>query len=136
MAETLHITNELGQLALLDGFLGEAATAYQLSGRLLMDLKLALEEAVTNIILYAYPGETGKDISITLSHENSHITVTVADTGVAFNPLVKQEPDLSLPLEERPIGGLGIYLVKQLMTDVQYLRSDNKNILTMTKNIH
>lgn len=136
MRETLHITNELNQLLLLDSFLVEAANDYQFDGRLLMDIKLVLEEMVTNIILYAYPGETGKEISISLTCENRQLKISITDSGIPFNPLEKPEPDLTLPLEERPIGGLGIYLAKQLMTEMKYNRSEGKNIVIMIKNIN
>ena len=111
MTNTLHIKNELEQLTRLYAFLDQQAGAYELEELQSMQIKLALEEAVTNVILYAYP-------------------------DIGFNPLERQEPDLTLSLEERPIGGLGIYLVKQLMTEVSYSRSAGKNILTMTKDIH
>ena len=101
-----------------------------------MQIKLALEEAVTNVILYAYPDKKDQDIRIDMSCENKRLTIVITDTGIAFNPLERQEPDLTLSLEERPIGGLGIFLVKQLMTEVTYSHSDGKNILTMTKDIH
>lgn len=99
-----------------------------------MEIKLALDEAVTNVIQYAYPGTTG-DIHIDVACENKQLKITITDKGIAFNPLENKEPDVTLPLEERPIGGLGIFLVKQLMTDVSYQRSDGYNILKMTKDI-
>ena len=88
------------------------------------------------IILYAYPDKKDQDIRIDMSYEHKRLTIVITDTGIGFNPLERQEPDLTLSLEERPIGGLGIYLVKQLMTEVSYSRSAGKNILTMTKDIH
>ena len=94
-----------------------------------------LEEAVTNVIQYAYPDKKDQDIRIDMSYENKRLTIVITDTGISFNPLERQEPDLTLSLEERPIGGLGIYLVKQLMTEVSYSRSAGKNILTMAKDI-
>ena len=136
MTNTLYIKNELGQLARLYAFLDRQADAYELEDLLLMQIKLALEEAVTNVILYAYPEKVDQDIRIDMNYENKRLTIIITDTGIAFNPLERQEPDLTLSLEERPIGGLGIYLVKQLMTEVTYNRSDGKNILTMTKDIH
>lgn len=136
MTNTLYIKNELGQLARLYAFLDRQADAYELEDLLLMQIKLALEEAVTNVILYAYPEKVDQDIRIDMNYENKRLTIVITDTGIAFNPLARQEPDLTLSLEERPIGGLGIYLVKQLMTEVTYNRSDGKNILTMTKDIY
>lgn len=136
MTNTLYIKNELGQLARLYAFLDQQAEAYELEDLLLMQIKLALEEAVTNVIQYAYPEKEDQDIRIDMNYKNRRLTIVITDTGIAFNPLARQEPDLTLSLEERPIGGLGIYLVKQLMTEVTYNRSDGKNILTMTKDIH
>ena len=123
MTNTLHIKNELKQLTRLYAFLDQQAGTYELGELQSMQIKLALEEAVTN------------DIRIDMSYENKRLTIVITDTGISFNPLERQEPDLTLSLEERPIGGLGIYLVKQLMTEVSYSRSAGKNILTMAKDI-
>ncbi|MBC5632566.1 ATP-binding protein [Parabacteroides hominis] len=136
MTNTLYIKNELEQLTRLYAFLDRQAGVYKLEELLSMQIKLALEEAVTNVILYAYPDKKDQDIRIDMSCENKRLTIVITDTGIAFNPLERQEPDLTLSLEERPIGGLGIFLVKQLMTEVTYSHSDGKNILTMTKDIH
>ena len=136
MTNTLIIKNELEQLTRLYAFLDQQAAAYGLEELQSMQIKLALEEAVTNVILYAYPDKKDQDIRIDMSCENKRLTIVITDTGTDFNPLERQEPDLTLSLEERPIGGLGIYLVKQLMTEVTYGRSAGKNILTMTKDIH
>ncbi len=136
MTNTLIIKNELEQLTRLYAFLDRQAAAYGLEELQLMQVKLALEEAVTNVILYAYPDKKDQDIRIDMSYENKRLTIVITDTGTDFNPLERQEPDLTLSLEERPIGGLGIYLVKQLMTEVTYSRSAGKNILTMTKDMH
>lgn len=136
MTNTLYIKNELEQLTRLYEFLNQQATAYGWEEQLLMQIKLAVEEVVTNVILYAYPGKKDQDIRIDMSLENGLLTIVITDNGIAFNPLEREEPDISLPMEERPIGGLGIYLVKQLMTNVTYTRSSGKNTLTMTKKIH
>ena len=136
MTNTLYIKNELEQLTRLYAFLDRQAGVYKLEELLSMQIKLALEEAVTNVILYAYPDKKDQDIRIDMSCENKRLTIVITYTGIAFNPLERQEPDLTLSLEERPIGGLGIFLVKQLMTEVTYSHSDGKNILTMTKDIH
>ena len=127
MTNTLHIKNELKQLTRLYAFLDQQAGTYELGELQSMQIKLALEEAVTN--------KKDQDIRIDMSYENKRLTIVITDTGISFNPLERQEPDLTLSLEERPTGGLGIYLVKQLMTEVSYSRSAGKNILTMAKDI-
>lgn len=136
MTNTLHIKNELSQLAQLSDFLALHAGTGFLSELQLMQVRLALEETVTNVILYAYPGEKDKDIRIDLTSESGKLKMAVTDSGIPFNPLEKKDPDLTLPPEERPIGGLGVYLVKQLMTEVTYSRRDGQNIVTMIKNMH
>ena len=135
MTNTLYIKNELEQLTRLYAFLEQQAGVYKLEELQSMQIKLALEEAVTNVILFAYPDKKDQDIRIDMSYEDKRLTIVITDTGLDFNPLERQEPDLTLSLEERPVGGLGIYLVKQLMTEVTYKRSAGKNILTMTKDI-
>ena len=72
---------------------------------------------------------------IDMGCDDGLLKIVITDNGIPFNPLETREPDITLPLEERPIGGLGIFLVKQLMTDVRYDRSEGKNRLTMTKEI-
>lgn len=134
MTNTLIIKNDPGQLALLYEFLERLADSCGICTPQQMEIKLALDEAVTNVIQYAYPGTTG-DIRIDIECENRQLKITITDKGIAFNPLENKEPDITLPLEERPIGGLGIFLVKQLMADVSYRRSEGYNILTMTKDI-
>ncbi|GGJ91958.1 ATP-binding protein [Parabacteroides faecis] len=136
MINTLHIKNELEQLTRLYEFLDLHTSAYGLEEQLTMQIKLALEEVVTNVILYAYPNKKDQDIRIDMNYGNKQLAIVITDKGTPFNPLEMKEPDITLPPEERPIGGLGIYLVKQLMTEVTYSRSSGKNILTMTKDIH
>jgi anti-sigma regulatory factor (Ser/Thr protein kinase) len=135
MVKTLHIKNDIGQLSLLNRFLEESMREYGLDSAVFMNLKLAVEETVVNIISYAYPGKKKERITIRLKHDTGRLTVVITDTGIAFDPTNSKKPDISLPLEERPIGGLGTFLVRQMMTDVSYTRSDNKNILTMIKKI-
>ena len=115
-------------------FLEIQAKSCGIDPALLMQIKLARDEAVTNVIQYAYPGMEG-DIGIDMGCDDGLLKIVITDNGIPFNPLETREPDITLPLEERPIGGLGIFLVKQLMTDVRYDRSEGKNRLTMTKEI-
>jgi anti-sigma regulatory factor (Ser/Thr protein kinase) len=135
MVKTLHIKNDIEQLNLLNQFLEESMREFGLDSAVFMNLKLATEEAVVNIISYAYPGKREERITIRLKHDISRLTVVITDTGIAFDPTGGKKPDISLSLEERPIGGLGTFLVRQMMTAVSYTRSGNKNILTMIKKI-
>ena len=95
-------------------------------------LVTAVEEIYLNIAGYAYEDGCG-DATIRVETVGNSITLTFIDSGIPFDPLKKEDPDLSLPIEERPIGGLGVLLVKKTMDEVDYQRKDEKNILTLKK---
>ena len=94
---------------------------------------LAIDELVTNCIKYGYDDADEHTIEITLSEVDETLTMVVADDGHAFNPLRARPPDLSLPIEDRPIGGLGIHLLRELADHLAYERRDGTNRLTLTK---
>jgi anti-sigma regulatory factor (Ser/Thr protein kinase) len=97
-------------------------------------VSLAIEEIATNCIKYGYDGAKNHVIEVKLSLSGSDVlVVTVVDDGHPFNPLEAREPDLSVPVEERPIGGLGIYLLRQLCDRMEYVREGGKNKLTLRK---
>ena len=104
-----------------------------------MPVNLALEETVSNVMLYAYPGrDDGKvfvEYNEAATESGKQLIFTVSDSGIPFDPTQKDEVDTSLSAEERPIGGLGIHLVRQLMDDIRYERVEDKNLLTLIKNI-
>jgi len=97
-----------------------------------LTLQLACEEIVVNITSYAYPeGSDGYlDVIIQIT---DRIVIRFEDVGVPFNPLEHKSPDITLPWKQRPIGGLGIYLLRRKMDDIHYEYVDNKNILTIEK---
>jgi serine/threonine-protein kinase RsbW len=94
---------------------------------------LAIEELVTNCIKYAYDDAGEHTIEIVLCVADRALTIVVVDDGHAFDPLLAPSPDLSLDIEDRPIGGLGIHLLRQLADEVHYERRDGANRLTLTK---
>jgi anti-sigma regulatory factor (Ser/Thr protein kinase) len=94
-------------------------------------MKLALDEILTNIISYAYDDAKEHIIVIRLSLDQEKWTVEVEDDGRPFNPLNAPEPDTKQLLGERPIGGLGIYLVRKLIDELEYRRQNDRNILVM-----
>jgi anti-sigma regulatory factor (Ser/Thr protein kinase) len=95
------------------------------------NINLAVEEVFTNIANHAYQPASGSAvISIAVGTE---VVIRFEDTGKPYNPLEYPEPDFDMPLEEREIGGLGIFLVKKIMDKIDYERIDNKNVLTVTK---
>lgn len=102
------------------------------SQRTLTQVGIALDEIVSNIVYYAY-GPEGGEIEITLDVDPDSFEFHVIDEGVAFNPLTAKEPDVTLPAEERKIGGYGIFIVQTIMDDVRYRRDAIKNILSFKK---
>ena len=99
-------------------------------------LRLSIEEAVENIVRYAYDGGIGwLEAGTSLDHDTLVLTVELRDAGVPFNPLEQPEPDITAKAEDREIGGLGIYLCKKLMDSISYRYENGNNVLTMTKRV-
>ena len=99
----------------------------------IMILRLACEEVVMNIASYAYPDDEEGFIEVEIDKKDDRIVIIFKDGGVPFNPKDHEMPDSKLPLEQRRIGGLGIFLVISKMDDVRYAYVDNKNVLTIEK---
>ena len=135
MHHTLYIKNELCELSRVFEFIERNLPSCLSDKRKLSQVKLAIEELVANVIMYAYGERKDQDIQIEMECRGTLLQVTVIDSGIPFNPLESKDPDLSLSVEERPIGGLGIFLVKQLMTELRYERASGKNVLTMIKDL-
>ncbi len=135
MENQLIIKNEISELSSLASFVEELGEKYELEMAMTMNLNLALEEVISNIILYAYPQKMSEEISIVFKLLDKMLIFVVSDYGVEFDPTQMEEADISLSAEERNIGGLGIFLVKQLMDEVKYERIDNKNVLTIKKKL-
>ena len=92
-----------------------------------------MEEAVVNVINYAYPKDEEHELTLTVRQLDNRIIFKIIDTGKEFDPTKQPDADVTLSLEERPIGGLGIFLIRRIMQSVEYRRVGNKNILTMVK---
>jgi len=101
-----------------------------------MNINLALEEAVVNVMSYAYPEGTEGEVDIELAADKEEMVFTITDSGTPFDPTQKEEVDTTLSAEERPIGGLGIHLVRKLMDSISYQYIDNKNVLTLKKKLN
>lgn len=114
------------------GFVEEELEKREVSMKNVMTITVAVEEIFVNIAHYAYEGEPGK-ATVRLSFDEENVTIGFTDTGIPFDPLAKEDPDVNAKLEDRQIGGLGIYMVKQSMDHCTYERSGNRNIFTMTK---
>lgn len=128
---TLSMSNNIEELYKLEPFLNDYFKQENLDMSLLPQLNLALEEAATNVIMYAYPeGEKGT-VELSLEVMDGQICATLIDEGAPFNPLQKKEVNLDVPLEERQIGGLGIHLIRTIMDQVEYAHENGQNVLRM-----
>ena len=124
-------------LEAVNDFIHEQIKPFSCHSQTLFQIDLAVEEIFVNISHYAYSPDKGT-VQIDCSVEKTadapaKLTVSFTDRGKAFNPLAKPDPDITLSVEEREIGGLGIFLTKKYMDSVLYERKDNQNILTFTK---
>ena len=126
--------NEVSQISQLEGFIEAVAKDRELDLSQTLNLNLALEEAVTNVVLYAYPQGTTGEVDVLARVGVDWIEFVVTDSGKPFDPTAAPAADTTASVSDRRIGGLGIHLVRTIMDSVHYERRGNKNILTMTKN--
>lgn len=130
----LNLKNKISELEKLTLFIDDVCESAGVDSATAMNINLALEEAVSNIIFYAYPGgETEHTITVRYSMKDNELHFDIYDRGIPFDPTAKADADVSLNAEERKIGGLGIFLVKQIMDRVEYQRKGDENILKLTK---
>jgi sigma-B regulation protein RsbU (phosphoserine phosphatase) len=130
---SLTLPNDIETIPQLNEFIDTVAEEIGLDMSLTMSLNLAIEEAVVNVMEYAYlEGEQG-NVDIEVSADDRWLTFIISDNGIPFDPTTQEDADTTLSAEERPIGGLGIFLVRQLMDSINYQRKDGKNILTLSK---
>lgn len=135
MTKKLTLHNDVQQISKLADFVDAIAEEASIDPSLAMSLNLALEEAVTNVVMYAYPAGEEGDVDIVAELSEGTLLFTISDKGIPFDPTKKEDADITLSVEERQIGGLGIFLVRQLMDTVEYERKDGYNILTMKKKL-
>jgi len=112
----------------VSGFAGD----HGFSTKKIYDIQLATEEALLNIFQYAYPGEQKGNVEVTCEMmSDSELNIRILDTGIPFDILSLSQPDLTCPLPDRKIGGLGCYLIRKMADDVQYRRQGDTNILNL-----
>ena len=135
MRKELKLKNQIGELERVNQFVAEIGEELGLGMELQMNLNLVLEEMVSNIIFYAYPKGTDATIELMAESDGSELTFVLSDQGREFDPTLKEDLDTDVNPAERELGGMGIFIVKNIMNEVSYQRLDGKNLLTMTKNI-
>ena len=135
LQRSLTLPNDINTIPQLNEFIDAVCEELEIDMALAMSLNLAMEEAVVNVMDYAYPEGTEGEVDIEAIADETQLHCTISDSGKPFDPTAKEEVDTTLSAEERPIGGLGIHLIRQLMDNISYERKDGKNILRLSKNI-
>lgn len=135
MRKEIRIKNQISELEKVAQFIEEIGEELQLSMELQMNLNLVMEEMVSNVIFYAYPEGTEADIELLAKSDDRELTFVISDQGREFDPTAMEDNDLNVNPAERDLGGMGIFIVKNIMNKVTYQRLDGKNLLTMTKGI-
>ena len=134
--ETFVMNNDIKEVARFSEFIKEATGKMGIEKSLANQLRLAAEEAIVNVIDYAYPPGTEGHIEVRMMYDGTTLRFKIIDSGVAFDPTAKEKADTTLSAEDRQIGGLGILLVRELMDSINYERNNGKNILTLIKDIN
>ncbi|MDD4626935.1 MAG: ATP-binding protein [Syntrophomonas sp.] len=132
-----RLKNELEEIRLLAEAIELWGKENGIPGKALFQLNLALDELLTNTITYAYPEGGEHEILLRLVPEGEkELQIEIRDDGLAFNPLEVKAPDIKQDIDERPIGGLGIHLVRQMIDEIEYRRENGQNILLMRKSLN
>ena len=127
MRKEICIKNKVSELEKVAQFIEEIGEELGLSMELQMNLNLVMEEMVTNVIFYAYPQDEEADIELLAKSDGKELTFVLSDQGKEFDPTAKEDNDLSVNPAERELGGMGIFIVKNIMNKVTYQRLEGKN---------
>jgi anti-sigma regulatory factor (Ser/Thr protein kinase) len=132
---TLILKNDVSELERVLSFVSDLCVRNSIPQETEYDLNLAMDEIVTNVAKHAYPGDGVHQFTLQITVTHEEFVARVEDEGIEFNPLDHPTPDLDAPLEDRKEGGLGIFLIRQIMTSVDYERVGEKNVVTLRKNL-
>jgi len=128
----INIEATIENISVITNFVNDELDKYNCPEKEKIKVDIVIDELVTNVSKYAYGEETGM-ITVQIEMAENNICMAFIDSGIPYNPLERAEPDVTLSVDDRPIGGLGIYLVKKLMDDITYEYADGKNILKIKK---
>ena len=135
MKKELKLKNQISELERVNQFVEEIGDELGLDIELQMNLNLVMEEMVSNVIFYAYPQGTEAEIELVAESDGKEVTFVLSDSGKEFDPTMKESVNTDINPAERDIGGMGIFIVKNIMNKVTYQRLKGKNLLTMKKDI-
>ena len=136
MRKEINIKNHIGELDRVAQFTEEISEELGLNMEMQMNLNLVLEEMVSNIIFYAYPEGTEADIELMAESDGKVLTFMLTDQGKEFDPTIKGNMDMNINPAERDLGGMGIFIMKNIMNQVTYQRLEGKNLPTMKKELN
>ena len=135
LSRSITLPNDIEQVPQLAAFVEEVCEEIELDMSTSMSINLAIEEAVVNVMSYAYPPGTEGNVTIEAMANEVQLKIIITDSGKPFDPTTKEKIDTTLPAEERMIGGLGIHLVREIMDSINYERTNGKNVLTLRKKL-
>ena len=134
MSTVLTVPGEVGRLAEVRAFVRDA-TRGRLAARFVEDLVCAVDEAVTNVIVHGYSGTSGP-VEIEVGGDSETLEIRIADRATPFDPTMAPEPDVNLPLERRPLGGIGVHLMREFADELRYApRRGGGNEVTLVKRL-
>jgi len=133
VSKNILINNNLAEIERLSKAVAEFGKKNNLSSEVIYDVRLTLEEVVSNIINYGFVDHDEHQISIEMNLQGETLTIKIKDDGKPFNPLEVKNANLEKPFDEREIGGMGIYIVRKLMDKILYKREEGNNVLQLTK---
>ena len=135
MRKEICIKNKVSELEKVAQFVEEIGEELGLNMELQMNLNLVMEEMVSNVIFYAYPEGEDAEIELLAKSDGKELTFVLSDQGKEFDPTAKEDANPDINPADREIGGMGIFIVKNIMNKVTYQRLEGRNLLTMTKGI-
>ena len=130
---TVRIENDLSEIAKVDEKLDEFAEQFGVPPAIAATFHIIFDDLLNNVISYGFNDEQRHFIDVSLELTANSLIASIADDGVPFNPLAEATPDTQLSIEDRQIGGLGIHIVINMVDDISYQRTADKNVLTLTK---
>ena len=127
------VDSKSGDLEGVRNIVSALERARHLPAEVVFDINVVLDELISNIIKYGYNDGAVHEIHVTLSADAAEVRISIEDDGKAFDPSASPAPDLSLPLEQRPVGGLGLHFVRKLMDTIEYKREKNRNYMFLKR---
>ena len=136
MMKEMTVDAAIENIPAVTAFVEEQLEKYDCTMKAQMQIDIAIDELFSNIAQYAYTPKTGKaTVRLEVTEDPMAVVITFIDNGVPYDPLAKEDPNVSLPADERQIGGLGIFMVKKSMDEITYEYKNGQNILTIKKHI-